>query len=483
MKVLVVLMTAQGTELVVEMTKGSGLKAKLCMSVAGAYAGIAEEVKEWVGKAVFIKEWSALVQVGFKALDVSLIRFCLLMTTFRSCSQTKAKYYLSLAQYHRSIADTTALSYGIALSRLNLSESLAREAHKLSQTFTSTFSPVTTPTSLSLDSPITLLELTKSHLALVLEKKIIAQKENDLVYNEIVPSETSLPTIEKAKDVSVPIPIQELYASAEVQKIVGPDLFVKLVPLGVHESASMYSEEKAKLVRAEVERCEVGESEMVTSLEYLGLPKGLERFKSSSTGSGAGDVGATVRGWSEELLQAERQESIPTGFKKLFELKSRASTTLERITRDLESEGRECEKMRVKYGHLWEQTPSSSLTKSFRQDIKSHQNSLQAAAASDEQATSLYQSIQADIGLLLSSGDLERTFEQLAERGNGRGGESLLDLDMEVGDEEKSERSKLVDGIEEALKRLRDVGKERKDTLKDLKEKVCSFSPLFRTRC
>lgn len=57
-------MTAQGTELVVEMTKGSGLKAKLCMSVASAYAGIVEEVKEWVGKAVFIKEWSALVQVG-----------------------------------------------------------------------------------------------------------------------------------------------------------------------------------------------------------------------------------------------------------------------------------------------------------------------------------------------------------------------------------------------------------------------------------
>lgn len=67
-KVLVGLMGAQATEVFIEMMapglKGAGLRSKLCMQASAMYAGIVEEVKEWVTKGVFIREWSNLIQVS-----------------------------------------------------------------------------------------------------------------------------------------------------------------------------------------------------------------------------------------------------------------------------------------------------------------------------------------------------------------------------------------------------------------------------------
>ena len=66
-KVLVGLMGAQATEVFIETmapgVKGAGLKSKLCMQASAHYAGIVEEVKEWVNKGVFSREWSLLIQV------------------------------------------------------------------------------------------------------------------------------------------------------------------------------------------------------------------------------------------------------------------------------------------------------------------------------------------------------------------------------------------------------------------------------------
>ena len=47
---------------------------------------------------------------------------------------------------------------------------------------------------------------------------------------------------------SVAIPIQGFYGSPDVQKTIGQDIFIRHFPLSAHESASVYSEEKAKLV-------------------------------------------------------------------------------------------------------------------------------------------------------------------------------------------------------------------------------------------
>jgi tyrosine-protein phosphatase non-receptor type 23 len=390
--------------------------------------------------------------------------------------QTKAKYLASLAQYNRSLADNTASKYGESLARLYVAESLAKEASKLASTFSSQFTPATTLTSLAPDAPVSMVDLAKNHLALMTESLMKAQKDNDLVYNDVVPSEHSLPAIDIGKDVAEPIAIHDVYASPEVQKIVGPDLFARLVPMGVTESASMYDEEKAKLVRGEAEKADLADGELAAALEYMGLPGVLERYKSGvGSQSELVDPGAQVRAWSEEIRRGEEGGRVEDLMRKLEGLKGRAARQLEKSGRDLEVENRECEGLRVKYGHLWEQSPASGLTRSYRGDLRSHRESLEQASSSDAQVQGLWEAIGKDVDLLQSKEGLERTFVEVVGSG-GASTRNLLDDDFGQDDQQEEVNKVKVKAITEGLSRLSKIKKERNDVLKDLKERV-STSP------
>ncbi|GAA5864942.1 hypothetical protein JCM8547_004243 [Rhodosporidiobolus lusitaniae] len=481
-KLLVGLTEAQATEVFIETMgpatgKSAGLRSKLCMQASAAYAAIVEDVKEWVTKGVFLREWSLLIQA-------------------------KAKYFSSLAHYHRSVADTAASKYGEALSRLSISESLAKEAHRLAQSFLSSFSTSSTSTSLSADAPVALSEMTKTHLTLVSEARTKAQKDNDIVYNEVVPSEASLPAIEPGKPVAAPIPIHEVYATPTVQALVGPDLFQRLVPLSVHESASLYSEEKAKLVRSEAERVELADEELASALEYMGLPASLARFQSGAAAQASlVDPGPQVRGWADEVRAGESGSAssssslhgidpAPSGrvedlFHRVSTLRLRSSQTLDRLASELDSESRSCEELRQRYGHLWDQAPSSALpaVRSFRADLKAHRESLDAAERSDQQARGMWEEVRGEVRLLAGeeggSEGLERRMAEVVAAaqsgGKGAGGVgSLLDVDEdEVGGEgEEEETRRKVEEVSEALARLNRIKKERGEVMRDLKEKV-----------
>lgn len=214
-------------------------------------------------------------------------------------------------------------------------------ASSFSPYFVTTLSPT-----LPSDTGQAILDLTKAHLALCTEKKNQGQKDNDLIYNAHVPSEATLPPVDKIA-AATPIPIQEVYGTPEVQKTIGPDLFAKLIPLSVHESASVYSEEKAKIVRAEVEKAENVEGEIRVGLESLGVKAGLGRFKEIAEGAVDDGVPPTVAAWQEEIRRKEQVEGVEELLKRLEGLKTDVKTQLDSIGRDLDTETRECEAMRV----------------------------------------------------------------------------------------------------------------------------------------
>uniref|UniRef100_A0A915KDA5 BRO1 domain-containing protein n=1 Tax=Romanomermis culicivorax TaxID=13658 RepID=A0A915KDA5_ROMCU len=70
-----------------------------------------------------------------------------------------------------------------------------------------------------------------------------AKKDNDFVFHERIPNLADLPELKGASLVK-PIPFDPLDV-----EISGPDIFQKLIPLSVHQSSSLYSEEKANLLR------------------------------------------------------------------------------------------------------------------------------------------------------------------------------------------------------------------------------------------
>ncbi|KAI9567770.1 BRO1-like domain-containing protein [Boletus coccyginus] len=446
---LVGLILAQATEVFLEKCiqekKANTLVAKIASQAASMYSSLSEQVKDFMGKGIFDRNWVTLVQI-------------------------KSKFFGSLAQFYRAQVDSKAGNHGDSLVRFTLAESLAKESHRSAQSFSALWAHVS-PT-LPADAGTSILERTKSHLQVCTDRKNEAQRDDDLIYNAVLPSPDALPNIDRAT-VATPITIQEVYSAPEVQKLIGQDIFIKLIPLSVHESASVYSEEKAKLVRKEVENAESAEVEVRSALEAIGVQEGLGRFKAMTEGGiGAQDeIPLEVQRWKEDIAVMEDQEGVGTLMRELSRLKDAVKSELESISRELEVESRECESMRVKYDHLWTQEPSASLNKSLRQDLKSHLSALEAAATSDQQAYAIWDTVKGDISLMLSSG-LEELFRASIQQG---GAENLLDLDIssETRDDQELVRiGQYTSEIEERLGRIKKIAYERNEVLKDLKDKI-----------
>lgn len=309
------------TEKLVDEKKAPALVSRSANSAAGMYAALVEEMKEFQGKGVFDRNWLYVLQI-------------------------KARLFASLAQYYRSVADAAGGKHGAALVRMKMADTAAQDASRQASTFSYTFVGSATP-SLPHDTASSLVEITKAHASLCSEAKVQATKDNDLIYHDILPSEASLTQIEKLP-VAAPITIQEVYGNPDVSKLIGPDIFIRLIPLAVHESASVYSEEKAKLVRGEVERTELNEGEIRASLEHLGLPGLVSAWRrmtdDDEEGDGEVEVSSAVRRLAEEIQQSGATEPM---LRNLDAERERCERELRELGGLLDNESRECERMRV----------------------------------------------------------------------------------------------------------------------------------------
>ncbi|NXR03117.1 PTN23 phosphatase, partial [Sagittarius serpentarius] len=70
-----------------------------------------------------------------------------------------------------------------------------------------------------------------------------AKKDNDFIYHEAVPA---LDTLQSVKGAPL---VKALPVNPTDPAVTGPDIFAKLVPMAAHEASSLYSGEKAKLLR------------------------------------------------------------------------------------------------------------------------------------------------------------------------------------------------------------------------------------------
>ena len=301
-----------------------------------------------------------------------------------------------------------------------------------------------------------------------------ALKDNDFIYHQTVPPEESLPAIAKLQ-AAKPIPVSELYAGQDITRITGPDLFGKLVPMAVTESASLYDEEKAKLVRAETEKVDTANGEMAASLDYLRLPGALQVLKGGFDQDILPDE--DFRQWCDDLAHHENPNSI---FEVLGGERESIVATLDKCSKSLDMEESVCEKMRSKYDNEWTQQPSSALTSTLRGDIRSYKEALNEASRSDSQLSAKLRENGPDFDEMRKAGqdeNVDQLFQTAVAQARARsgdgvspGGEQNL-LDADFGESEPSvvEQISRVEGI---LKKLNLVKRERNQVLKDLKEKV-----------
>jgi tyrosine-protein phosphatase non-receptor type 23 len=381
----------------------------------------------------------------------------------------KQKYFLSLAQYHHALADVQSEEVGHALARLNIAESTAREAQKLVP-YLGAYT-----TTLPSDSSSIFSETIKSYISIVAELKTTTQRDNDFIFHKLIPNEPQLPAIGKLS-LAKPTSLTELYKADDVQKIIGTDLFAKLIPMSVTQSASMYSEEKAKLLRAEQEKSDIADGELVAALDHLQLPGSLKRFTESKDEvlTELRKPSQTVKDIAREVAAGERSERTANLVAKLQQLRTKARDGIQNALRQLDEEERECQSMKAKYGSDWTQAPSAGLTGSLRQELNSNKDTLEQAKSNDDLLEAQWMRYRSDIEILASGEDglpLREEFKRIGTKPAAPTEGSLLDLvDDDTSAGSMGRVAEHVQTVERGLSGLNVIKRERQTTLKQLKE-------------
>ncbi|MEE6511741.1 hypothetical protein FKM82_018484 [Ascaphus truei] len=91
--------------------------------------------------------------------------------------------------------------------------------------------------------PTTVQDALRFTMDVIGGKSNSAKKDNDFIYHESVPA---LDTLQAVKGAPL---VKALPVNPTDPAVTGPDIFSKLVPMAAHEASSLYSEEKAKLLR------------------------------------------------------------------------------------------------------------------------------------------------------------------------------------------------------------------------------------------
>ncbi|XP_030024253.2 tyrosine-protein phosphatase non-receptor type 23 [Manduca sexta] len=96
-------------------------------------------------------------------------------------------------------------------------------------------------------------------------KRKAAKNENEFIYHEEVPDKDLL------MDMKPVCLVKALAINFNDPEVTGPDIFARLVPIGAHEASSLYSEEKAKLLRHIVSQAEAKNTELTEFMSSLQL--------------------------------------------------------------------------------------------------------------------------------------------------------------------------------------------------------------------
>ncbi|ORX93428.1 BRO1-domain-containing protein [Basidiobolus meristosporus CBS 931.73] len=468
-KILSQLMLSQAQECFLEKSlsekKKDALLAKLASQASWSYGSIVDAMNEGVAKTALSRWWYTLCQMVM-AKEIIV--------------QAKQKHYQAMAQYQKALACEAENKYGEVVARLTYAETNAKEAVKLANTFANGFTP--SLTSIPPDAATALQDITKSSQTIISEKLLSATKDNDLVYHDTIPNVDVLQPIDKLNAVK-PIPISELYGPNEIQKVIGVDIFQRLIPLSVHESASLYSEEKSKILRKETEKVDLANGELDAALSFMQLPQSIEKFKNSNSNgdkfiSSLAQSTPEVKEWARMISQEENERGMVGELVATLEgLRGKAKEILDDVTVSLDQEQRDHEAMRVKFGDLWTQTSSSTLTASFRQDIRTHREALDKAITSDRSLISRFEELHASIEVLRQGEHSDRLEQMFAEAvssatgsGSGRGVNSVESSLPDNGADNGIEDN--IVNIENCIERLRQFRKERQETLDDLKNKI-----------
>uniref|UniRef100_A0A8C1N2H7 Tyrosine-protein phosphatase non-receptor type 23 n=1 Tax=Cyprinus carpio TaxID=7962 RepID=A0A8C1N2H7_CYPCA len=175
--------------------------------------------------------------------------------------QMKIYYFAAVAHLHMGKQAEEQQKYGERVAYLQSSIDKLNEAIKLAK-----------------GQPDSVQEALRFTMDVIAGKFNSAQKDNDFIYHESVPPLETLTSVKGAPLVKA-LPVNPTDPS-----VTGPDIFAKLVPMAAHEASSLYSEEKAKLLRDVVAKIDSKNETLEQFMDSLGLdPESVDNMEMYNT--------------------------------------------------------------------------------------------------------------------------------------------------------------------------------------------------------
>ncbi|KAL8698157.1 MAG: hypothetical protein Q9201_006729 [Fulgogasparrea decipioides] len=348
----------------------------------------------------------------------------------------KHNHFAAAAQYRASLDCLDKQKYGEEVARLRDSLVCVNEALKESRWINKT-----------------VLGDLNGLKARVTEDLKRAEKDNDVIYLNIVPPKAELKTLDRAGMATARVPqeISDPYTALDGKSSLTQPLFARLVPYAVHVAVSIYDERKERLVNNQI----IDELEGLTTklrdlLQSLNLPGSLQALEKPL------GLPPSLHTHAEEIRQQDGLHKLRRSMHEITKLKANDAAMYQEGVDLLKTEAAEDERARSKHGtDRWTRPPSRQAAEKLYVQVDEIDGYLKSAASSDELVKNKLKECESAIHVL---------------EGTDR------DLEAYV---PSSRRTALTPNVERAADNLRsalsDVSKlehRRKRKVQELREKV-----------
>ncbi|KXS20847.1 BRO1-domain-containing protein [Gonapodya prolifera JEL478] len=285
--------------------------------------------------------------------------------TFINTLRAKHLIFAGIAQYRQAKVCGSKNQFGEQVARVDLAASSLDSALG-AKDLMGTVGPV-------------IVERLKGLRALIAEASTAANRDNDLIYHEIVPKPESLAPIKAAVLVQTPpFPPTLPDTNAPATDSVGTPLFEKLVPVAVHQAASVYSTKRDKMVTELADAAQERTNSTNGALAAMKLPGSIEAMEQPK------GVPPSVLQHADEVRREGGLSGLEESVATIQTLATEVNAKMVQLMRSLDEEAVEDRELKAQFGNKWTRTSSDELTKPLRSHGLTITNKLSVAAKSDQ---------------------------------------------------------------------------------------------------
>ncbi|XP_058457648.1 programmed cell death 6-interacting protein [Malaya genurostris] len=219
-----------------------------------------------------------------------------------------------------------------------------------------------------------------------------AKKDNDFIYNEIIPDINLLPGPGKAqlaKMLPLPSTISQNFK----------DLFVEMIPVVLHQAMVACDSRKNEIVNGEIMKLREATQTLNSLLSSYNLPAAVELTASGAT------LPPSLLEKASIVRKTGGIEELKKMLNELPELLNRNREILDEAERMLDEERDSDETLRNKFNAQWTRTHSSKLTQTFRENCETYRKIIDNAITADKTVRGKFEKNREGIELLSTSQD------------------------------------------------------------------------------